>query len=217
MIDYRKICYQAADIIRETGDFIIKELSKFDKSRTEVKGLNDFVSYVDRGSEAILVEKLESQLPEAGFLAEEGTSSKKGLRYCWVIDPLDGTTNYLHGLHPFAISVALMKDNEIVIGIVYEAGGNEMFISWKNGGTWLNHTPVHVSDTKTLDNSLIATGFPYYDFSRLDNFMILVREAGGRVSDFTGNENNFSGNEIIASNSLVYSEFLENVSKFMHS
>ncbi len=263
MIDYKKICYKAAEVIRETGNFINKELSRFDKGRAEAKGLNDFVSYIDKDSEEILVEKLGTILPEAGFITEEGTSSKKGLKYCWVIDPLDGTTNYIHGLHPFAISVALMEDNEIVVGIVYEAGGDEIFTSWKNGGTWLNDVPVHVSDTSYLSGSLIATGFPYYDFSRLNNFMmslshfcktthgirrlgsasidlayvacgkfdafyeyslkpwdvgagiLLVREAGGRVSDFSGDENNISGNEIIASNSLVFPEFLENVSKFM--
>ena len=264
MIDYKLICSEAVNVIRETGNFVKKELYRFDKRKTESKGLNDFVSYVDKGSEEMLVEKLGIILPEAGFITEEGTSSKKGLKYCWVIDPLDGTTNFLHGLHPFAISVALLEDDEIVIGIVYEAGGNEIFTSWKNGGAWLNDEPVHVSDAPALSDSLIATGFPYYDFTRLDNFMkslahfcktthgirrlgsasidlayvacgrfeafyeyslkpwdiaagiLLVREAGGRVSDFSGNENNISGNEIVAANSLVFPEFLENVSKFMH-
>ena len=158
-----------------------------------------------------------------------------------------------------------MEDNEIVTGVVYEAGGDEIFTSWKNGGTWLNDNPVHVSDAGTLSESLIATGFPYSDFSRLGNFMnslthfcktthgirrlgsasidlayvacgrfeafyeyglnpwdvaagiLIVREAGGRVSDFSGDEKNISGNEIVAANKLVFPEFLENVSKFMHS
>jgi len=265
MIDYKIICSETVAVISETGKFIQKELLRFDKGRTETKGMNDFVSYVDKGAEEMLVDKLGAILPEAGFVTEEGTSSKKGVKYCWVIDPLDGTTNFLHGLHPFAISVALLEDDEIVIGIVCEAGGDEIFTSWKDGGAWLNNEPVHVSDAPALSNSLIATGFPYYDFRRLGNFMnslthfcktthgirrlgsasidlayvacgrfeafyeyglnpwdvaagiLLVREAGGRVSDFSGNENNISGNEIVAANSVVFPEFLENVSKFMLS
>ncbi len=112
---------------------------------TESKGLNDFVSYVDKGSEKMLVERLGIILPEAGFITEEGTSVKKGVKYCWVIDPLDGTTNFLHGVHPYAISVALIEDNEPVAGVVYEVGGNEIFTAWKNGGAWLNEKPIHVS------------------------------------------------------------------------
>ena len=263
MIDYKNICTETVDAIHETGNFINSEYSGFDIGKAEAKGLNDFVSYVDKKAEEMLVERLGSILPEAGFITEEGTSSKKGERYCWVIDPLDGTTNFLHGLRPFAVSVALMDGREIVTGVVHEAGGNETFLSWKDGGAWLNNKPVHVSEAPSLSHSLIATGFPYYDFNRLDKFLqslshfcktthgirrlgsaaidlayvacgrfeafyeyglhlwdiaagiLLVREAGGIVSDFSGNENNISGNEIVAANKFVFPEFLENVSKFM--
>ncbi|OFY57730.1 MAG: inositol monophosphatase [Bacteroidetes bacterium RBG_19FT_COMBO_42_10] len=263
MVNYKNICDDIVEAVIETGKFIRKESSGFDIGMTESKGLNDFVSYVDKGSERMLVEKLGTILPEAGFITEEGTSVKKGLKYCWVIDPLDGTTNFLHGLHPYSISVALMEDDEIVAGVVYEAGGNEIFTALKNRGAWLNGQPVHVSAAPSLSDSLIATGFPYSDFNRLGNFMdslthfcktthgirrlgsasidlayvacgrfeafyeyglhpwdvaagiLLVREAGGRVSDFSGNEENVSGDEIVAANNLVFPEFLENVSKFM--
>jgi myo-inositol-1(or 4)-monophosphatase len=264
MVIYKDICRKIEEAVIETGSFIQGESSGFDIGLAEKKGLNDFVSYVDKGSEKMLVEKLVILLPEAGFIAEEGTSSKKGLKYNWVIDPLDGTTNFLHGLHPYSISVALMENDEIVAGVVYEAGGNEIFTTWKDGGAWLNGKQVHVSAARNLSDSLIATGFPYYDFSRIDNFMesltyfckashgirrlgsasidlayvacgrfeafyeyglhpwdiaagiLLVREAGGRVSDFSGNEKNISGDEIVAASNLVFPEFLENVSKFMH-
>ena len=264
MVIYKDICSEIAEAVTETGSFIRGESSGFDIRLTKTKGLNDFVSYVDKGSEKMLVEKLGILLPEAGFIAEEGTSSKTGFKYNWVIDPLDGTTNFLHGLHPYSISVALMENGEIVAGVVYEAGGNEIFTAWKNGGAWLNDQTVHVSSARTLSESLVATGFPYSDFSRIGNFMesltyfckashgirrlgsasidlayvacgrfeafyeyglhpwdvaagiLLVREAGGRVSDFSGNENNISGNEIVAASNLVFPEFLENVSKFMH-
>ncbi len=240
-----------------------RESNGFDIRRTETKGLNDFVSYVDKGSEKMLVEKLSLLLPEAGFKTEEGTIEKSGLRYCWVIDPLDGTTNFLHGLHPYAISIALMEYDEAVAGVVYEVKGDEVFTAWKNGGAWLNGKRIHVSDAHKLADSLIATGFPYSDFSRLNEYMncftwfckhahgvrrlgsaaidlaylacgrfevfyeyglhpwdvdagiLLVREAGGKVCDFSGNEKRLNGDEILASNSAVYSEVLEIVSKFM--
>ena len=263
MVNYSNICNEVVKVVRDTGRFIHQESGRFDKSMTESKGLNDFVSYVDKGSEKMLVEKLGNILPEAGFITEEGTSAKKGNRFCWIIDPLDGTTNFLHGLHPYSISVALTEHDEVVVGVVHEAGGNETFKAWKKGGAWLNDLPVHVSSAPALANSLIATGFPYYDFKRLDRFMnslshfcrtthgirrlgsasidlayvacgrfeafyeyalhpwdvaagiLLVREAGGMVSDFSGNQENISGDEIVAASNLVFPEFLENVSKFM--
>jgi myo-inositol-1(or 4)-monophosphatase len=258
-----EICDDIVNAVQETEKFISKESVKFDKSRTEIKGLHDFVSYVDKGSEKMLVEKLGVILPEAGFIAEEGTSTKKGLKYSWVIDPLDGTTNFVHGIHPYAISVALTENGEPVAGVVCDVGGNETFKAWKNGGSWLNGQPVKVSSALRLTECLVAIGFPYSDFSRLDKYMeclthfckkthgirrlgsasidlayvacgrfeafyeydlkiwdvaagiLLVREAGGRVSDFKGNEKNLTGNEIVAATSQVFPEFLENVSKFM--
>jgi myo-inositol-1(or 4)-monophosphatase len=263
MIDLKFICQEIEKAARETGAFILKESKVFDISRTESKGLNDFVSYVDKGAERMLVEKLSLILPEAGFKTEEGTSTKKGLKYCWVIDPLDGTTNFLHGLHPFAISIALMEYDEPVAGIVYEVTGNETFSAWKGGGAWLNGQAIQVSKATRLADSLVATGFPYSDFAHLDDYMrcltylckhthgirrlgsaaidlayvacgrfevfyeyglhpwdvaagiIIVREAGGKVSDFSGIEKNLNGNEILAANNSVFSETLEIVSKFM--
>lgn len=265
MKDLKSIVSEVAELARETGKFIRRESAGFDISRTEKKGLHDLVSYVDRKSEEMLVEKLSLILPEAGFITEEGTSSKKCGRYCWVIDPLDGTTNFVHGLQPYAISIGLLEDEEPVAGVVYEAVGSETFTAWKNGGAWLNDRAIHVSEIKSFSDSLIATGFPYNDFSRLNEFLeslkhfsktthgirrlgsaaidmayvacgrfetfyeyglnpwdiaaatIIVREAGGKVSDFRGNEKKLSGSDVIASNNLLYSEFLETVAKFMNS
>ncbi len=104
--------------------------------------------------------KLSKLLPEAGFNTEEGTSTKKGLIYCWVIDPLDGTTNFLHGFHPYAISIGLMEYDEVVAGVIYEVSGNEVFTAWKNGGAWLNGNSIQVSNARKLSDSLLATGFP---------------------------------------------------------
>lgn len=263
MINLKEICKETEKAALETAQFIIKESQNFDISRTEVKGLNDFVSYVDKGSEKMLVERLSALLPEAGFKTEEGTIKKSGLKYCWVIDPLDGTTNFLHGLPPYAISIALMEHDEVVAGVIYEIRGNEMFTAWKGGGAWLNGKQIHVSKAAKLSDSLIATGFPYSDFSRIDNYMncftwfcknshgvrrlgsaatdiayiacgrfevfyeyglhpwdiaagiIILREAGGKISDFSGNEKNLTGDEIVAANYAVYPEVLEIVRKFM--
>lgn len=263
MIDLKEICAEIEKAAREASDFIVRESKGFDIKRTEKKGLNDFVSYVDKGSEIILVEKLSILLPEAGFITEEGTSKKVGLKYSWVIDPLDGTTNFLHGFHPYAISIALMEYDEVIAGVVYEVGGNESFTAWKDGGAWLNGSRIHVSKAEKLADSLVATGFPYNDFEKLDSYMkclthlckhthgirrigsaaidlayvacgrfevfyeyglhhwdiaagmLIVREAGGRASDFSGNEKNLTGEEFIAANSNVYSEFLKIVSNFM--
>ncbi len=265
MKDLKTIVSEVAEAATETGKFILAESEVFDIRRTEKKGLHDLVSYVDKRSEEMLVKKLAQILPEAGFLAEEGTSSGNGAKYCWVIDPLDGTTNFVHGVHPYAISIGLMEDNEPVAGVVYEVLGSEIFSAWKNGGAWLNDKPIHVSGVSSLSESLVATGFPYNDFGRLDKFMdclkhfcktthgirrlgsaaidmayvacgrfetfyeyglhpwdiaaatIIVREAGGMVSDFTGDQKNLSGSDVIASNKLLYPEFLKIVSNFMHT
>jgi myo-inositol-1(or 4)-monophosphatase len=263
MIDLKNICTEIEKAALEASAFIREESKGFDIKRTEIKGLNNFVSYVDKGSEKMLIEKLGLLIPEAGFIAEEGTSKKVGLKYCWVIDPLDGTTNFLHGFHPYSISIALKEYDEVIAGVVYEVSGNESFVAWKGGGAWLNGTKIHVSDTAKLADSLLATGFPYYDFHRIDSYMkclsyfcqhthglrrlgsaamdlayvacgrfdafyeyglsqwdvaagmLIVREAGGKVSDYSGNEKNLTGEEFLASNSNVYPEILEILNQFM--
>jgi len=247
----------------ETGRYILSEAEKFDSKNIEIKGRNDFVTHVDRDAEKMIIERLGKLLPGAGFLVEENTIPRKDSRYTWIIDPLDGTTNFIHGIHPFAISIALMDGEEIVAGIVHETAGRETFTAWKNGGAWLNGRKISVSKTVRPLQSLIATGFPYKDFSRLDSYLkcltwflhntqgirrmgsasidlayvacgrfeayfeyglnpwdvsagtLLVREAGGNVTDFSGNSNNISGHEIIASNRSVYPEILEIISTFM--
>lgn len=170
-MDLKYICSEIENAARDAADFILKESQGFDTNKTEKKGLNDFVSYVDKGSEKMLVEKLSKLIPEAGFITEEGTSEKVGLKYCWVIDPLDGTTNFLHGCHPYAISIGLMEYDEVIAGVIYEVSGNETFIAWKNGGAWLNGSKIEVSKALKLSDSLVATGFPYNDFHRIDAYM----------------------------------------------
>src|SRR5690606_15567457 len=116
----RKILERTIAISREAGAFIQNERKSFDKSMVEEKGYNDLVSYVDREVEQILVDKLHEVLPQAGFITEEGTNTSRGETYNWIIDPLDGTTNFIHGIPVYSVSIGLQKDDDIILGVVYE-------------------------------------------------------------------------------------------------
>jgi myo-inositol-1(or 4)-monophosphatase len=155
---------QACDIAKQAGDFIRKEAGTFSTKSVEVKGLHNFVTYVDKGAEKFIVDRLREILPEAGFIAEEGTSTARGERFDWVIDPLDGTTNFIHGLPPYAVSIGLLENSVPVLGIVYEITLGECFYAWKDGPAYLNGKEIHVSEKAKVQDALIATGFPYYDY-----------------------------------------------------
>jgi len=170
-MDLKNICLQVTDLTKTVGQFILSEKNNIKELNVEEKGLHDFVTYVDKTSEEKIVESLRKILPEAGFIAEEGTSQKKGDTYNWVIDPLDGTTNFIHGITPFAISIALMKDNDVILGVVHELGLDECFYAWENSPAYLNGKEIKVSSKESVEKSLIATGFPYYDYDRINPFM----------------------------------------------
>jgi len=262
-MNLEKLCHEVIGLVTNTAIFISGELEKRVELDVEVKGRHNYVTHVDKGAEELLVTGLSALLPESGFIAEEGTSNKRGEKYNWIIDPLDGTTNYIHGLSPYAISVALMADDEIILGIVYEMGLKECFYAWKGSKAFLNGKEIHVSKVDKVNDSLIATGFPYTDFSHLTYFMetvkffmenshglrrlgsaatdiayiacgrfeafyeyglkpwdvaagiLIVKQAGGRVSDFRGGDNYLFGGEIVISNALVFDEFLEDVKTIM--
>jgi len=163
-------------LVKETGDFIRQESLKFDHSKIEYKGKNDLVSYVDKEAEERLVTGLSEILPGSGFIAEEGTSTHKSDTYNWIIDPLDGTTNFTHGLPIFAISIALLKRGELALGVVYEVNKDECFHAVKGQGAFLNHMPIRVSPIKTIDKALLATGFPYYDFDQMKQYLNIINE-----------------------------------------
>ena len=181
-INLQTLCQDVCDLSKVVGVFIKNEGEKFSSMKVEVKGKNDFVSYVDKTSEKLIVEKLAILLPEAGFVAEEGTSTKKGDVYNWIIDPLDGTTNFIHGIPCFAISIGLMRNlpagqagQELVMGIIYEINLDECFYAWEGSKAHLNGKEISVSKTAKLADSLLATGFPYYDYDRMDEYMELFK------------------------------------------
>lgn len=258
------LCKKVQAVAREAGAFILNERKAFSTKKVEVKGQNDFVSYVDKESEKLIVSRLKEILPEAGFITEEGTEAKDNNPLKWVIDPLDGTTNFIHGMPFFAVSIALINEKQPLIGVVYEINQDEMFYGWKDGGAYLNSERIHVSEAATVKDSLLGTGFPYYDYHLLDQYLdlfkhlmqhshgirrpgsaatdlayvaagrfdgfyeyslspwdvaagiLLVKEAGGIVTDFSGGDDAIFTKEIIATNPHIHKEFSELLCSFMH-
>ena len=250
-MDLVKITQQVIDLSSVVGAYIRKEAQDFNHHIVEEKGLNDLVSYVDKTAEEKIVEGLSVILPEAGFITEEGTAGYSNEDYRWIVDPLDGTTNFTHGLPIYAVSIALMYKDELVAGVVYEINKDEMFSATKGMGAWLNGKRIKVSGRDKLSESLLATGFPYYDFEQmsaylkiLNDFMqsthglrrmgsaavdlayvacgrfegffeynlhawdvaagsLLVKEAGGEVTDFNLGKNFLFDREIIAGGKVL--------------
>jgi len=262
-MNLEKLCEEVISIVTKTAVFISGELERREELNIEVKGRHNFVTHVDKSAEEMIVNGLSVLLPDSGFIAEEDTSTKRGEKYNWIIDPLDGTTNYIHGLPPYAISVALMADDEIILGVIYEMVLKECFYAWKGSKAYLNGKEIKVSQVDKVNDSLIATGFPYTNFSHLETYMetvrffmenshglrrlgsaatdiayiacgrfeafyeyglkpwdvaagiLIVKQAGGRFSDFRGGDNYLFGGEIVISNALIYDEFLEDVKTIM--
>ncbi len=169
------ITLQLTNLCRGVGKFIKDQNGKLQLEQIEEKGLHDLVSYVDRTAESMLMEELRKLIPEAGFIAEE-SGTNKAPEYNWIIDPLDGTTNFVHGVPVYSISLALQRQKKIVAGVVYEINLDECFYAWENSPAFCNGKVIKVSITPKLANSLLATGFPYNDFSRMKAYMALFEE-----------------------------------------
>lgn len=178
-IDLDILCQQVIALAAQGVDFIKYEGANFDSSKIEHKSPTDMVSYVDKETEKLLVAGLQKLLPEAGFITEEGTVAQATHGLKWVIDPLDGTTNFLHQLAPYSVSIALMDEDEVLIGVVHEVGLNECFYAWKNGGAWCNGKPIQVSKAKELRESLVVVGFPYHMESYKLPYFEIIKELVG--------------------------------------
>jgi myo-inositol-1(or 4)-monophosphatase len=164
------------ELCTEVSEFMRKELEGFDLSRIEQKGSSsNLVSYVDKESERRLVARLSQLLPGSGFLAEEGTDVKASNEYTWIIDPLDGTTNYLHGLPIFAISIGLQRKDQTVLGIVYDVSNNHCYHAIEHGAAYCNDKQIRVSGISTLEESLLATGFPYYHSDKKEDYLEIIK------------------------------------------
>jgi len=164
----------AEALIREVGAWIQTERQNFQSDAVETKSLNALVSYVDREAEERLVAGLSALLPSSGFLGEEGDYSWTEGGYNWIIDPLDGTTNFIHGLPPYAISVALMEGDAMRWAAVFELGQSLLFTASRGEGAFCNGRRLKVSD-RIMAESLVSTGFPYYDFSKMGPYLDVLQ------------------------------------------
>lgn len=176
-MNLRNIQQEVIGISTEVAAFIQRECENFNTSHIEEKGkFNNLVSYVDKEAEKKLVRVLQKALPEAGFITEEGTvEQSKSHEYNWIIDPLDGTTNFMHGLPVYAISIGLVKNNKPILGVVYEVTRKECFHAIENEPAYCNDKIISVSAAKGLNESLLATGFPYYQFEKMDAYLGIIR------------------------------------------
>jgi myo-inositol-1(or 4)-monophosphatase len=261
-MNLEELCYQVCNLTKEVGAFISGEQEKFSLDKVEVKGKSNFVSYVDKTSEEKIVKALSELLPGSGFITEEGTASSSGETFKWIIDPLDGTTNFIHGVPPYAISIALLQGEEIVLGVIYEITHDECFYAWRGSKAYLNGKAINVSEAATTKDSLIATGFPYYNFDMIGPYIetmhyfmrnshglrrlgsaatdmaylaagrfeafwehglhpwdvaagaLIIRQAGGKVSDFSGGNGFLFNHELIACNSAYFQEFFSMVNHY---
>ena len=171
-MDVELILTETIKVAKKAGRFIEQERRHFDFSKIEYKGPNDLVSYVDKQAEELLVNELYTILPGSGFIAEEGTGEKRSVN--WVIDPLDGTTNFMHGLPPYSVSIALMEGEEVLLGVIYEITSDSCYYAHKKGNAYCNDQQIRVSGVRDFKDGLYITGYPYRDFSKMDSFFKIM-------------------------------------------
>lgn len=160
-MDLDKICNEVKTQTRSVGEYLKMEQAKLKRKDVELKGTRNYVTYIDKEAENLLVGGLQLLLPESGFLTEEGTVAFEKKEFTWVIDPLDGTSNYVHGDTTYSVSIALMQDDETVLGVVYNPVLDQMFTAAKAGGAFLNDTPITVSNHASIENGYFGFGIPY--------------------------------------------------------
>jgi myo-inositol-1(or 4)-monophosphatase len=169
------LCDKLISVAKEAGCFIRGELERVTSEHIEVKEKHSLVTYVDKETEKMIVTQLKEIFPEAAFLTEEGTTEQlTGKEYTWVIDPLDGTTNFLQHIPVFCVSIALVKNGRPILGAIYDPMQNESFYAWKGGGAWMNGKRIQVSQTPLLSDAVIATGFPYAR-KNISSLIVLLR------------------------------------------
>lgn len=157
----QKINAEALEVVKVAAEFIKQHRDKVHSDQVSEKGTNSLVSFVDQHSEEILINGLSAILPDAGFITEEEMVEQSTKALTWILDPLDGTTNFLHSVPYFSVSVALYDGKDMLLGIVHEVNGDEVFNAIKDGGAYLNQKPIKVTDRQSFHDVLIGTGFPY--------------------------------------------------------
>ena len=178
--EFLGVAFRAAML---AGEHILKNLGKISKEDISTKQASDFVTRVDRESEQIILDTITRKFPDHRFLAEESAKKDEAGEYRWIIDPLDGTTNFIHGYPVFSVSIALEHKGEVILGLVYDPLRDEIFSGEKGKGAFLNGRPVRVSSVSDLSTSLVATGFPFRRKDLIDPYLTLFRNIFYRVSD----------------------------------
>jgi len=243
---------------RKASKILIRDFGEIEKLQVSLKGPGDFVTASDKKVETILIEELQKARPNYSILSEEIGEINNDKSFKWIIDPIDGTANFLHGIPHFAISVGLEQEQEIICGIIYDPIKDEMFIAEKGNGAYLNNQRIRVSSRPKLKDCIIFTGGPrsnakdreqalkeYNNFSskvlipirklgsaaldmayvaagRCDGFwqrnlnywdiaagIILVKESGGFITDFNGENKYIQNKTIIVTNSKINNEMIE--------
>jgi myo-inositol-1(or 4)-monophosphatase len=173
----------AVEAAQQAGAFILANRGSLSASDIDRKQAFDFVTRIDRKSENIILDILSSRFPDHSFLAEESRHDIATDGYRWIIDPLDGTTNYIHGFPVTAVSIALQRGEELVAGVVLDPFRDELFTAIKNEGAFLNGHNIHVSATDKMGGALIGTGFPFKQKHLIDHYLRLFKNVLVEVSD----------------------------------
>lgn len=194
--DFQLICSEVCRVARMAGEYIATERRNFSSDKIEYKGSQNLVSYVDKTAEKMIIAELLKIVPNADIIAEESANSKfkiQNSKFTWIIDPLDGATNFTHGLPPYCVSIALMQGDEVVVGVIFEITVGECFYAWKGSDCYLNGEKVSVSGIETIDKSLVVTGLAYNaseivaDFNRSFDYFNLhsngARRLGSAATD----------------------------------
>ena len=242
---------------RAAGNIIVRNMDRIDRLNVATKRSNDFVSEVDQQAESAIIDILRQAYPDHGIYAEESGRQQEAAEYQWIIDPLDGTTNYLHGFPQFSVSIALKHKRRLEAAVIYDPLSQELFTAARGEGAQMNEKRIRVSGYSGLKGTLLSTGFPYTDQAYLDTYLetmkalmapaagirrpgsaaldlawlaagrtdgfwefnlnawdiaagaLIVREAGGIVSDFYGQDGYLDNGDIIAASPKVFPEMLK--------
>lgn len=168
-MDIHALTESVKQIAVETGKYILQQRQTFQMDKVESKHSHDYVSYVDKESEKMIVSQLRKLLPEAGFITEEGTTKAEGSTttlpnpngYQWIVDPLDGTTNFIHNMTPYCVSIALKDNSGLAVGVVYECVQDELFWANRESKAYLNGTEINVSKVDDMYDAFVCLGLPY--------------------------------------------------------
>ena len=166
----------AVKAARQAGDIINFAARDLGQLKIQTKTYNDFVSEVDHAAEKAIIDTLKHAYPDHGFLGEESGDTNKDAENIWIIDPLDGTTNFLHNFPQYCVSIALQQKGVLTQAVIYDPVRNDLFTATKGRGAFLNDKRIRVSSRTKLQQSLIATGFPFRDFAHLDTYMAMLKD-----------------------------------------